>query len=37
MLPPIVTDINIAVPVVQFLRAQGVDVVSGLRVRDLFA
>lgn len=29
MLPPLVTDINIAVPVVQFLRAQGVDVVSG--------
>ena len=29
MLPPLVADINIAVLVVQFLRAQGVDVVSG--------
>ncbi|MCZ6680793.1 MAG: DUF5615 family PIN-like protein [Candidatus Poribacteria bacterium] len=28
MLPPLVADMNIAVPVVQFLRAQGVDVVS---------
>ena len=28
MLPPLVADINIAVPVVEFLRAQGVDVVS---------
>lgn len=28
MLPPVVADVNIAVPVVQFLRAQGVDVVS---------
>ena len=28
MLPPLVADMNIAVPIVQFLRAQGVDVVS---------
>ena len=29
MLPPLVADINIAVSVIQFLRAQGVDVVAG--------
>jgi len=28
MLPPLVADMNIAVPVVHFLRAKGVDVVS---------
>ena len=28
MLPPLVTDMNITTPVVQFLRSQGVDVVS---------
>ena len=28
MLPPLAADMNIAVPVIQFLRAQGVDVVS---------
>lgn len=28
MLPPLVADINIAAPVIQFLRSQGVDVVS---------
>ena len=28
MLPPIVADMNIAVPVIQFLREQGVDMVS---------
>lgn len=28
MLPPVVADINIAVPVILFLRDQGVDVVS---------
>ena len=29
MLPPLVADIDIAVSVIQFLRAQGVDVVAG--------
>ena len=29
MLPPLVADINITVSVIQFLRAQGVDVVAG--------
>ncbi len=29
MLPPLVADINIAVSVIRFLRAQGVDVVAG--------
>ena len=28
MLPPLVADMNITTPVVQFLRSQGVDVVS---------
>lgn len=28
MLPPLVADMNITIPVVQFLRSQGVDVVS---------
>ena len=28
MLPPLVADMNIAVPVIQFLRANGVDVIS---------
>lgn len=28
MLPPLVTDMNIAVPVVEFLRAKSVDVIS---------
>ena len=28
MLPPLLADMNIAVPVVHFLRCQGVDVLS---------
>ena len=28
MLPPLVADMNITTPVIQFLRSQGVDVVS---------
>ena len=32
MLPPIVADMNIAVPVIQFLREQGVDMVSAREV-----
>ena len=33
MLPPVVADINIALPVVQWLRAHGVDVVYAIEER----